>query len=1104
MPDSAKTILLVEDQALIALAQAATLRKYGFEVMNAYRGEEAIALCADHPEIDLVLMDVNLGPGIDGIQAAQAILARRDLPVIFLSSHTEAEVVEKTQGVTSYGYIVKSAGEAVMIATIRMAFRLFEARQREQTKDANLHAVLDAASDAVFLLSAEMQVLELNTAAAQRFSKPREELIGRSVWEIFPPDVNQARLPHLQKVFATGQPVVFEDERAGRWLENHIYPILDGAGRVIRLAAYSRDISEQKQTQQALKESEMRLHSISDTIGSLVYAILPDGRISYVNDLAARALGAAPEVIVGQPLSVFFPADDMEKQWGELQAVFENGAPRRGEMLAHFPGGEVWLETWLTPLINSQGKVETVIGSSHNITERKQMEIALRQGEARFRAIIEASPVPYALNDDQGKITYLNAAFTHTFGYTLSDIPTLAEWWPRAYPDPLYRRWVLDTWQAHLERAQQAGQPFEPFEVNIACRDGGQRVVIASAVASAPFDRGEHLVILFDITERKRSETALRQSEEKYRTVANFTYDMETWRGPDGEFIYVSPSCERITGRKAEEFMHNPNLLLEIAHPDDYARLLEHTQLANHDMREQDEQIDFRILTPQGEVRWISHHCQAVFGQDGRWLGRRSSNRDISLRKQIEVELRQERDFANQVMNLMGQGLTVTDASGRFIFVNPAFARLLGRDAGDLLGKKPREVTAPPAQAELARQAQIRRQGQSATYESLILRADGQSAPILISAVPRQRGDQYDGTIAAITDLTEIKRYEEDLRWNQALLASMANSSPLGFYVADNTTDAVLYFNQRFCEIWGLEQHSQRLARGELKHHEVLALCAPQTADPQAFLASFKTLENADHFQVQEDEIAFKSQHTIRRFSTQIRTGQDAYLGCFFIFEDISQRKQAEKEVASLLQEKELLLREVHHRVKNNMNTIASLLSLQSNAEVNDATKTALQDATGRVQSMMVMYDNLYRDQYSSQVSLQVYIPALLQRVIDLFPNRGTIELRTHIEPVFLEPADIPPLGILLNELTTNAMKYAFSGRRSGVIAVEASAQNGAVQIVFRDNGVGMPEIEPNSEPHGFGMQLIHILVKQLDGKVSIERENGTKVSLVFPAHKAK
>ena len=136
--------------------------------------------------------------------------------------------------------------------------------------------------------------------------------------------------------------------------------------------------------------------------------------------------------------------------------------------------------------------------------------------------------------------------------------------------------------------------------------------------------------------ERAKAKSALEEGELKFHTIADFAYDWVYWMAPDGSFVYVSPSCERITGYSAEEFIQKPQLLHRIIIPLDTAIVNSHFDLFKS---EEEHTVEFQIITKSGETRWISHACQSVVGNNGKWLGRRASNRDISERKKTENEL---------------------------------------------------------------------------------------------------------------------------------------------------------------------------------------------------------------------------------------------------------------------------------------------------------------------------------------------------------------------------------------------------------------------------------------------------------------------------------
>ncbi len=213
----------------------------------------------------------------------------------------------------------------------------------------------------------------------------------------------------------------------------------------------------------------------------------------------------------------------------------------------------------------------------------------------------------------------------------------------------------------------------------------------------------------------------------------------------------------------------------------------------------------------------------------------------------------------------------------------------------------------------------------------------------------------------------------------------------------------------------------------------------------------------------------------------------------FGVIHQITRRKEAEDKIKFLLKEKEILLQEVHHRIKNNMNTIKGLLTLQIDAEKNDSAKESLIVAESRVQSIIMLYDRLYLTDNYREMSLRNYLQPLAEEIIGGFSSASEVNIKTDIEDLILDVKLLSPIGIIVNELITNMMKYAFTGRKNGLINISAKKKEQTFQIIIEDDGVGIPESISFEHSTGFGLQLVNMLISQIGGTIRIERGPGTK-----------
>ncbi len=214
---------------------------------------------------------------------------------------------------------------------------------------------------------------------------------------------------------------------------------------------------------------------------------------------------------------------------------------------------------------------------------------------------------------------------------------------------------------------------------------------------------------------------------------------------------------------------------------------------------------------------------------------------------------------------------------------------------------------------------------------------------------------------------------------------------------------------------------------------------------------------------------------------------------------EITGNKLSDEKICNLLQEKELILNEVHHRIKTNITAIYSLLAMQAGEDSNPAIKKALHDAAGRIRSMMILYDRLYRLEDAAELSIGEYLPALIRDTIEMFPGKDSVRIITRIEDIVLGARILTPVGIVVYELVTNAMRHAFGNRGGGVITVQAFKNDGKMTILFQDSGCGLPESISLKSPTGFGLQLINMLVIQMNGSISIESDNGTRFTMSLP-----
>ncbi|MDD1762922.1 MAG: PAS domain S-box protein, partial [Methanothrix sp.] len=327
-----------------------------------------------------------------------------------------------------------------------------------------------------------------------------------------------------------------------------------------------------------------------------------------------------------------------------------------------------------------------IVAIYEDVTAKKQAEEALRESEERFRALLNGAGIGVGYWAPDGTLLFLNEI-------SLKRLNGPAEDFIGKRMNDLF----ADSAEIYLDRLQKSIASEDPMEyedyLHLPSGDGWYLSVYTRILGPDGVVRGVQ-VLSMDITERKNMELALQESELKFRTVADYTYDWEYWVLPDGTYQYVSPSCERITGYSADEFYHDPDLLTKIIHPDDREKVSSHT---SHGLTDEDAEgsIEFRIIAKGGDTVWLGHICQPLYNSQGEFIGRRGSNRDVTKRRLAEESLRMSEIRFRALIQNSSDIIRILDRDGRILYESDSSERILGYPRGFLIGKVPIDYIHP-------------------------------------------------------------------------------------------------------------------------------------------------------------------------------------------------------------------------------------------------------------------------------------------------------------------------------------------------------------------------------------------------------------------------
>ena len=456
-----------------------------------------------------------------------------------------------------------------------------------------------------------------------------------------------------------------------------------------------------------------------------------------------------------------------------------------------------------------------------------------------------------------------------------------------------------------------------------------------------------------------------------------------------------------------------------------------------------------------------------------------------------QAQVRESEAHFRSVFEGMGEGLLITDLNDVISYANGRMAEMCGYNREEMLGRPAYQLFLPREQwPALGGYNERRARGHADVYEAQLLRKDGSRFWALIHANPlRNAQGKVVGTIGAQIDITTRKWAEQALRESEERFRQLIEQAVDAVMVHDERGQ-MLMANQRFCQNLGYTRA------------EALALRVPD------FEMNFDA-ENVEKNWAQLQDGASMSVNGLHRrkdgtsFPVEVHVGAVQFDGkrvMLAIARDVTRRRQHEAAVAASLREKEVMLKEIHHRVKNNLQIICSLLNMQADA-INDAqTRAAFGETRNRVRSMALIHEQLYQTPDLAHINLGEYLETLVASIKRSANQNGErLAFAFDCQNVALDIDRAVPCGLIVNELVTNAIKYAFPGGRSGAIQLQLRAQEQTVILSVRDDGIGMKSDFNWEQSDSIGLQLVAALTEQLEGEVALESgQSGTLWTIRF------
>ncbi len=835
-----------------------------------------------------------------------------------------------------------------------------------------------------------------------------------------------------------------------------------------------------------VKNNEKRFHALIEHGRDNISLVAADGTLLWENPTVNSILGYMPNQFVGHNIfELMHPNDQALIRDLYAQVVQSAGSIQEGEFrLLHADGTWRWIESSAKNLLDKPG-VQAIVLNYRDITKRKQLEESLKQSEAKYRKIVETTNEGVIVLDRDTRTTLINQQMAAMLGYTIPEI--LGQ-----KLEALLFEADLGDHQAQMTLRAQGQSSI--YERCFRRKDGSRLWTLISATATTDtegnFDGAFDMIT--DITERKHTEEALYESEARFRSM------FETH---DAIMLLIEPYTGLIleANQAATNFYGYAKSTLCAMRIEDINTLPPAQVVAERQkaLCEERNYFIFPHRLANGEERLVEVHSSPIAIQDKQVLF--SVIHDITERKRAEDALRENAIRYRTLLDNLPQFVWQRDLDSVFVDGNAACAQMLGTTVKELAGKTDYDFY-PVNLAEKYRadDQHIIENGASETFEERFL-VDGNEHFARTTKVPlRDDTDRIYGTLGIAEDITERKRSHEALMESEARFREVLENSLDASYKRNLKTNRYEYLSPVFKRISGYTPEEFENLPLEtvvnLMHPDDHAISEIEVANS---LSLGKGMSNKWNYRLKHKDGRYR---WIQDQCILVRDEQGQPAALIGSVSDITERKQTEAKIRATLEEKETLLREVHHRVKNNLQVIIALIKMRARSAQDSGTLQFLTELEGQAHTMALVYEQLYQSENLAQVSMSQYLRQLTANVLDTYGRRDGIQF--HLDAALaLDVAQATPCGLIVNELFSNIIKYAFPPgfTETPIVSITLRQEDGTYHLTVSDNGVGFPSGYDWRVGQSMGLRLVNLWVThQLGGTLAVSEKPGTTFEIAF------